>query len=289
MSEHGSVARSPLVARPPIDWGDPAEGDYTIRDLVQLSAVPASSIHHYRRLGLIPEPSRSPSNQYRYDDRHVTALTMVRSLRRRGCSLDEIRDVMGEFLRGRDGGCSAMEGLELTEQVGDRTPETKLIDAAIAEFAVHGFHEVSIAALCERADVAKGTFYRCFDSKEDVFLAAARAIIERAIDGFDQVAGSLPESERPAAFATHLRPGLPVLFELAKRLTQESGPSVSEAVTLFAGLARRLGRVVQPSAADDQAEAGGGWLIMLSLVAIFEDLLASEITGARFTPPPLEL
>lgn len=286
MSEQGSVAGS-SAARSPIDWGEPVAGDYTIRDLVQLTAVPASSIHHYRRLGLIPDPTRSPSNQHQYDERHVTALTMVRSLRRRGCSLDEIRDVVGDLLRERDGACSAVDGLELAEQVSDRSPETKLIDAAITEFTLHGFHEVSVGGLCERADVAKGTFYRCFESKEDVFLAAARAIIERAIDGFDRVAGDLPEPERPTAFATHLRPGLPVLFELAKRLTLDSGPTVSEAVSLFTGLARRLGRVVQPEAADAQAEAGGGWLIMLSLVSIFEDLLASEITGARFTPPSL--
>lgn len=281
MSEQGSVA--PV----PIDWGEPVSGDYSIRDLVQLTSVPASSIHHYRRLGLIPEPTPAPSKQHRYDERHVTALTMVRSLRRRGCSLEEIREMVGDLLRDREGRCTRVEGLELAARVTDRSPESKLIDAAIAEFAQHGFHEVSIASLCERADVAKGTFYRCFASKEAVFLAAARAIIERAIDGFDRVAADLPESDRPAVFATHLRPGLPVLFELAKRLTQEAGPPVGEAVSLFTGLARRLGHVVQPDAPAGQAEAGGGWLIMLSLVSIFEDLLASEISGDRFVPPPL--
>jgi AcrR family transcriptional regulator len=168
--------------------------------------------------------------------------------------------------------------------VGDRSPEAKLIDAAIVAFGEQGFHEVSIAALCERADVAKGTFYRCFDSKQTLFLATAQAVIARATDAFDAEAGTVDPAEHPAVLARHLRHGLPVLFELAKRLTCEdrgdADPAISEAAGMFAGLARRLGHAVDPGAADEQAEPSGGLLIMLALVKIFEELLEAEITRA---------
>lgn len=279
------MTETPGPATAPVDWGEPAGERYSIRQLVELTGVPASSVHHYRRLGLVPEPQRTALHQSAYDDRHVTALAIVRSLRRRGCALAEIRDVLPDLLRAHGAHSAATIGPELAVQVGDRTPEAKLVNAAIEAFGERSFREVSITELCARADVAKGTFYRCFDSKEALFLAAARAIVEQATSGFEGEAAGSPEAERPAVFARHLRPGLPVLFELAKRVTQESGPTAGEAVTMFAGLARRLGRTVSPEAADEQAEQSGGLLIILALVRIFEELLQSEITPAGRSLP----
>jgi AcrR family transcriptional regulator len=265
------------ATRPPIDWGQPGGVAYTIGDLVALAQVPASSIHHYRRLGLIPDATRTAANQPRYDDRHVAALKAVRSLRRRGCTLEEILTVLPGLVL--TGGWQDGDGTDLAARVGDHSPEAKLIEAAIDAFGEHSFREVSVTALCERADVAKGTFYRCFATKEALFLATARAIVERASTGFDAEVATIPPTEHATAFARHLRRGLPVLFELAKRIVQESGPTVSEAATLFAGLARRLGHVVNHDSADEQAERDGGLLILLALVRIFEELLQSEITA----------
>jgi AcrR family transcriptional regulator len=265
-------------AQPPINWGDPGDDLYGIGDVVRITAVPASSIHHYLRLGLIPEPQRLSARQFRYDDRHVAAINIIRSLRARGCSLDEIRDVLPELLhayRGRAPGGDAEP--ELDEFVSDRHPPARLIDAAIDAFAEHSFREVSIADLCERAEVAKATFYRWYDSKEALFLAAARAVVERAIDGFSAEAPDADPTRHTAIFAGYLRRGLPVLFELAKRITQETGPTASESVTLFADLARRLGRVVNPDADEVQGRQAGGLLIMLAVVDIFQGLMRDEL------------
>jgi AcrR family transcriptional regulator len=242
---------------------------YRISEVVRLTAVPASSIHHYRRLGLVPEPQRVSARQFLYDDSHVAALRVIRSLRERGCTLDEVREVLPEVLPD--------VGLDLDELVTDRNPVAKLIDAAIDAFAEHSFREVSIADLCERGDVARATFYRCFDSKEALFLAAARAVVERAIDGFTAESAGTDPQDHTAIFAHHLRRGLPVLLELAKRVTQESGPTVSEAVTLFADLARRLGRVVNPNGEEIQTRQAGGLLIMLAVVNIFQGLMQAEL------------
>lgn len=271
------------VAPGAIDWGPPGRDAYTIADLVALTQVPASSIHHYRRLGLLPEPTVTAARQCRYDDRHVGALDIVRSLRRRGCTLEEILAVLPGLVA--SGGWRDGDGADLAARVGDHSPGAKLIDAAIDAFGEHSFREVSVASLCERADVAKGTFYRCFDGKEALFLATARVIVERAITGFAAEAPTTPPTEHPAAFAGHLRRGLPVLLELAKRIVTESGPTVSEAATLFAGLARRLGRVVGADGGDDEAERAGGLVIMLALVKIFEELLQAEITTPQDARP----
>jgi AcrR family transcriptional regulator len=45
----------------------------------------------------------------------------------------------------------------------------KLLRSAIEVFADKGFHDTSVDDIIERADIARGTFYRYFDSKRDCF------------------------------------------------------------------------------------------------------------------------
>lgn len=47
----------------------------------------------------------------------------------------------------------------------------KLLDASAIEFGEKGFHEASVSSITRRAEVALGTFYTYFDSKEALFHA----------------------------------------------------------------------------------------------------------------------
>ncbi len=47
----------------------------------------------------------------------------------------------------------------------------KLLDAAAVEFGEHGFHDASISGITRRADMALGSFYTYFDSKDAIFRA----------------------------------------------------------------------------------------------------------------------
>jgi AcrR family transcriptional regulator len=78
----------------------------------------------------------------------------------------------------------------------------KILDAALAEFGQHGFHDSSIVGITSRAKVALGTFYTYFDSKEAVFAALVRdmsdqvrtfvaSAISGAGSGFEAEEGSL--------------------------------------------------------------------------------------------------
>ena len=50
----------------------------------------------------------------------------------------------------------------------------KLLDAAAVEFGEKGFHEASISSITRRAQVALGTFYTYFDSKDALFQALVK-------------------------------------------------------------------------------------------------------------------
>jgi len=67
-------------------------------------------------------------------------------------------------------GSPASEGKAPRTARGERTLR-KILDAALEEFGERGFSEGSIVGITSRAEVALGTFYTYFDSKEAVFKA----------------------------------------------------------------------------------------------------------------------
>jgi AcrR family transcriptional regulator len=64
---------------------------------------------------------------------------------------------------------------------GEKTMR-KILDAASAEFGEKGFFDSSIVSITSRAEVALGTFYTYFDSKEALFAALVRDMSARVKD-----------------------------------------------------------------------------------------------------------
>lgn len=52
-----------------------------------------------------------------------------------------------------------------------RKTRRKLLDAATLEFGERGFHEASVSGITRRAEVALGSFYTYFDTKDAIFRA----------------------------------------------------------------------------------------------------------------------
>ncbi|MEU0402385.1 helix-turn-helix domain-containing protein [Streptomyces sp. NPDC006197] len=71
--------------------------------------------------------------------------------------------------------------LPLRERKKLRTRQT-LIDTALELFGAHGFDGVTLDGLCEAAEVSKRTFFRYFDSKEDVAMAPTQDLWAAFLD-----------------------------------------------------------------------------------------------------------
>jgi AcrR family transcriptional regulator len=92
---------------------------------------------------------------------------------------------------------------ETKERSGTRQRSTAderreaVIDAAITEFAEHGYHGASTAAIAKRAGISQPYIYALFPDKEALFLAVYRRGCERIRQAFAEAAkGTEPGEDR---------------------------------------------------------------------------------------------
>src|SRR5947209_1068946 len=198
----------------------------TIAELVALTEVPSATIHYYLRHGLLPAPRRIAANRFAYDERHVLGLKLIRTLReRRGLSLPMIRRILPELLR--------LESEEaFSPEIWDRVlaprlsarrlPSNRLLEAAKEAFTRRGYSDVNVDDICRAARIAKGSFYRHYRSKEELFFTVAEAAGDEVVEGFDRAVppGPAPEEGAAAALSAALEPRLPIFLDLLARSAQ---------------------------------------------------------------------
>jgi AcrR family transcriptional regulator len=79
-----------------------------------------------------------------------------------------------------------------------RTSEERreqLIDAAVTEFAEHGFHATSTTAIAKRAGISQPYVYALFPNKHELFLAANAEVVDRIRGAFAEAARGVESSE----------------------------------------------------------------------------------------------
>ena len=215
--------------------------------LAERTGVSVPSIHHYRRLGLLPPPIAESPNRYYYDGRHVKALLVIKMLRERHrLSLPTISEVLPRLLATldereiTDQRCDGALAICLAEEASSQ-PAGRLLAAARVAFAERGYAHVNVSDLCDTAGVAKGSFYRYFDSKEDVFVAAARSTVDAVAEGLAALPRPTSDAAAIAQLESLLEPLVPLLLEVATREMHGEKESVGVVATITEGLTERVG------------------------------------------------
>jgi AcrR family transcriptional regulator len=198
-----------------------------LADLVERSGVPAATIRHYVRLGLLAQPRRTASRRPLYNASHLESLLLVRALReRRNLPLDVIRTLLPELTQDLHQPFRPEAWEQAVELHLGRSrvagPADKLLEVAITAFDARAYAEVTVDDLCTAAGLAKGSFYRYYPSKEDLFFAVVEAVGLRAVESLEEAhsIGYLDRSRAAGVVADSLGPHLPVILELFARMAQ---------------------------------------------------------------------
>ena len=200
----------------------------SLSDVVARTGVPASTIHHYRRSGLIPPPVRQSANRFLYDERHVDAVQALRA--QPAAEQHDCRD--------------------------------RIVAAAIEAFKTRSYAEVSVSDIAESAHMAKGNVYRYFPSKEALLTAAIEALLDDTTERFQAALDSLggvddlhADSDKSAMVLGYVVADvLPILLELGARAAKGHEPSADLARRVLRTLAVTAGRPFIADDADDEGE-----------------------------------
>jgi AcrR family transcriptional regulator len=125
-----------------------------------------------------------------------------------------------------------------------RDPGARLLAAARESFAERGYGEVNVDELCRAAGISKGSFYRHYRSKDELFLTVAQAAAGEVAEAF--------RAERDAAgdpaeaLAGILAPRLPIFLDLFSRGLQGKPGDRATMARLLQELSADLGEAVDP-------------------------------------------
>jgi AcrR family transcriptional regulator len=98
----------------------------------------------------------------------------------------------------------------------------EILEAAVQLFAAHGYPDTDMQVLADTLGVGKGTLYRYFPSKQDLFLAAADDVMRRLAAAVDEAIAGIddPLEQIRRAIHTYLA-HVTAHPELAELLIQE--------------------------------------------------------------------
>ena len=242
---------------------------FAVSELADKTGVSIQSIHHYRRLGLLPEPLAAARNRFYYDQRHVDVLHAIRLLREtENLPLATIRGLLPLLAGTATDADYERVVRDLAEHLrssGPALPSARLLSAARDSFARRGYDTVNVEDLCCEAGVAKGSFYRYFGSKEEIFVAAARSTVDAV---GDELMGSegLTDDEAVDALRPLLAPLVPLYLEvLAREMRGEQRMS-----GVFAGITDGLVSRIAPRlrARGQSALAAGRRVVEAALLGL---------------------
>jgi AcrR family transcriptional regulator len=83
-------------------------------------------------------------------------------------------------------------GRPVDDSLRDRRQD-EILEAAAALFAEHGYSQTTTDMLTDKLGVGKGTIYRYFPTKRDLFLGACDRLMHRLLDTIDEAVAPIPD------------------------------------------------------------------------------------------------
>ncbi|MGO8716745.1 MAG: TetR family transcriptional regulator [Smithella sp.] len=134
-------------------------------ELSTRAKITSATISNYVRQGLLPEPIRTGKTMAYYTVEHVERLKNIRSLQKKGLTLDEISHIVNQN--------SEKNHSNLKSDIVYTSKRNVIIKAAVYLFRDKGYDTTNIDDIVTYAGISKSTFYQYFRSKEGLFYECA--------------------------------------------------------------------------------------------------------------------
>jgi AcrR family transcriptional regulator len=142
---------------------------YKISELSRISSTPIPTIRYYIREGLLPPAIKTGKTTAYYTDDHLARLQMIKKLQEEEQkSLAAIKDELDRMPPASAPGKN--------EIIASSEKRNEIVSATIDLFISKGLGETSIDDIVNKASIGKGTFYKYFKDKDDLFIQCADSI-----------------------------------------------------------------------------------------------------------------
>lgn len=142
---------------------------YKISELSEISSVPIPTIRFYLKEGLLPPALKATQTSAYYTDEHLNRLIFIKKKKdEEQISLNLIKEELDKL--------PIIKNIIPTGTIASSSNKRKIINVAINLFIQKGTGETSVDEVVNLAQVGKGTFYKYFADKNELFAACADTV-----------------------------------------------------------------------------------------------------------------
>ena len=123
-----------------------ANTSYSIGALAEATDTKVETVRYYERIGLLPEPGRTPGNYRTYTADHLARLSFIRRARDLGFALDQVRALLG-LADNKNSDCCAVDAMT-RDHIAD-------IDRKLADLKRLRRELNDLLAQCEQGTIAE--------------------------------------------------------------------------------------------------------------------------------------
>jgi len=154
-----------------------------IKELVERSGVPRTTIHFYLRQGLLHQPHKTGRTMAYYDESHLRRLKEIENLKKGGrVPVAFLKEQMAQIA----GDCAGASTLYDVTQTVTTTREKEqkrheIVREAIRVFSQKGYHQTKIVDITGSLKISTGTFYLYFKNKRELFIEVIDDVFQNIV------------------------------------------------------------------------------------------------------------
>jgi AcrR family transcriptional regulator len=155
-----------------------------IKELVERSGVPRTTIHFYLRQGLLHPPHKTGRTMAYYDESHLKRLKEIEDLKKGGrlpvaFLKEQVAKTGGDLLADASTYYDVTKTVATTREKEQKRQE--IIKEAIRVFSQKGYHQTKIVDITGALKISTGTFYLYFKNKRELFIEVIDDVFQNIV------------------------------------------------------------------------------------------------------------